>query len=199
MVRQLLTVTRLESGALKPRTEVVSLSTRARKAWEALGVDDVPFALEDGAAGWLAVADADQLDQVLWALLDNAVKYGAGSPVRAAIAVDEAERRVRLTIADQGPGIEDGDRERLFARFARGAEAGSDGGSGLGLYVSRELCRAMGGELVPGAGGRGRWGGVHDRAARASPATRASGARPAGASQPPDARTPGPGDPACRC
>jgi len=148
MVRQLLTVTRLESGALKPRSEVVSLSTRARKAWEALGEDDVPFAIDDGAAGWLAVADADQLDQVLWALLDNAVKYGAGSPVRAAISVDEAERRVRLTISDAGPGIAEADRERLFERFARGHEAGSDGGSGLGLYVSRELCRAMGGDLV---------------------------------------------------
>jgi signal transduction histidine kinase/HAMP domain-containing protein len=157
MVRQLLTVTRLESGALKPRMEVVSLSTRARKAWEALGVDDVPFALDDGAAGWLAVADADQLDQVLWALLDNAVKYGAGSPVRATIALDAGERRVRLTIADQGPGIAAADRDRLFARFARGEEAGSDGGSGLGLYVSRELSRAMGGDLVlePAGSGRG--------------------------------------------
>ena len=148
MVRQLLTVTRLESGALKPRTEVVSLSTRARKAWEALGVNDVPFGLEDRAAGWLAVADADQLDQVLWALLDNAVKYGASSPVRATIRVDEAEQRIRMTIEDQGPGIADADRNRLFARFARGREAGSDGGSGLGLYVSRELCRAMGGDLL---------------------------------------------------
>ena len=55
---------------------------------------------------------------------------------------------MRLTIADQGPGIAKGDRERLFERFARGREAGSDGGSGLGLYVSRELCRAMGGELI---------------------------------------------------
>jgi signal transduction histidine kinase len=157
MVRQLLTVTRLESGALKPRTEVVSLSTRARKAWEALGVDEVPFALDDQAAGWLAVADTDQLDQVLWALLDNAVKYGAGSPVRAAIAVDEAARRVRLTISDSGPGIVEGDRDRLFTRFARGHEAETDGGSGLGLYVSRELCRAMGGELVlePAASSRG--------------------------------------------
>ena len=156
MVRQLLTVTRLESGALKPRMEVVSLSTRARKAWEALGVDDVPFALDDGAAGWLAVADADQLDQVLWALLDNAVKYGAGSPVRATIALDEGERRVRLTIADLGPGIAEGDRDRLFARFARGEEAGSDGGSGLGLYVSRELSRAMGGDLLLEPAGLGR-------------------------------------------
>jgi hypothetical protein len=157
MVRQLLTVTRLESGALKPRTEVVSLSTRARKAWEALGVDDVPFTLDDGAAGWLAVADADQLDQVLWALLDNAVKYGAGTPVRATIVVDEIDRRVRLTIADHGPGIAEADRDRLFARFARGREAGSDGGSGLGLYVSRELCRAMGGDLLlePEVIGRG--------------------------------------------
>jgi signal transduction histidine kinase len=159
MVRQLLTVTRLESGALKPKSEVVSLSTRARKAWEALGVDDVAFELDDGAEGWLAVADADQLDQVLWALLDNAVKYGAGTPVRAAIVADEAARRVRLTIEDRGPGIAEGDRDRLFARFARGEEAGSDGGSGLGLYVSRELCRAMGGDLVmepaPATPGRG--------------------------------------------
>jgi signal transduction histidine kinase len=148
MVRQLLTVTRLESGALKPKSEVVSLSTRARKAWEALGVDEVAFALDDRAEGWLAVADADQLDQVLWALLDNAVKYGAGTPIRATIVADETEGRVRLTIEDHGPGIAQGDRDRLFTRFARGQDAGSDGGSGLGLYVSRELCRAMSGDLL---------------------------------------------------
>ena len=65
MVRQLLTVTRLESGALKPRVEVVNLAARTRRAWEALGADDVPFELEDRADGWLAIADADQLDQVV--------------------------------------------------------------------------------------------------------------------------------------
>jgi signal transduction histidine kinase/HAMP domain-containing protein len=156
MVRQLLTVTRLESGALKPRSEVLSLTTRVRKAWEALGVDEVAFDLQDDAAGWLAVADPDQLDQVLWALLDNAVKYGAGSPVRAAIDLDEEGRRVRLTISDEGPGVAEGDRDRLFARFERGAGATSDGGSGLGLYVSRELCRAMEGDLVLEPRERGR-------------------------------------------
>jgi signal transduction histidine kinase len=157
MVRQLLTVTRLESGALKPRSEVLSLATRVRKAWEALGVDEVTFDLDDQAGGWLAVADPDQLDQVLWALLDNAVKYGAGSPVRATIAVEKANRQIRLTIADGGPGISDEDRDRLFTRFERGSGSTSDGGSGLGLYVSRELCRAMGGELElePSAPGQG--------------------------------------------
>ncbi len=157
MVRQLLTVTRLESGALKPRSEVVSLATRVRKAWEALGVDDVDFDLDDGAGGWLAVADSDQLDQVLWALLDNAIKYGGATPITAAVDVDDATGRIELTITDGGPGIDDDDRGRLFTRFERGADATADGGSGLGLYVSRELCRAMGGDLVlePSAKGRG--------------------------------------------
>jgi signal transduction histidine kinase len=157
MVRQLLTVTRLESGALRPRNEVVSLATRVRKAWEALGVGHVEFELDDRASGWLAVADPDQLDQVLWALLDNAVKYGGGSPVRARIEVDASRRRMLLTIGDRGPGVREEDRRRLFARFARGSDAVSDSGSGLGLYVSRELCRAMDGDLIleqsrPGVG-----------------------------------------------
>ena len=51
MVRQLLTVTRLESGALRPRSEVVSLATRVRKAWEGLGADAVAFEVDDDAPG----------------------------------------------------------------------------------------------------------------------------------------------------
>jgi signal transduction histidine kinase/HAMP domain-containing protein len=148
MVRQLLTVTRLESGALHPRVEVVNLAARTRRAWEALAADDVPFELEDRADGWLAIADADQLDQVVWALLDNAVKYGRRTPVEAQIVPDPGGDRLRLTIADHGGGVAEDDRERLFGRFVRGNETTPDEGSGLGLFVSRELCRAMGGDLV---------------------------------------------------
>ena len=148
MVRQLLTVTRLESGALHPRSEVVALGPRVKRAWEALGVDDVPLQLDDGSRGWLAIADTDQLDQVLWALLDNAVKYGRHSPIAAGIAADPEQKRLRLTIADSGPGVPETERSRLFGRFARGDDTTADGGSGLGLYVSRELCRAMAGDLV---------------------------------------------------
>jgi len=118
----------------------------------------VPFRLEDRSAGWLAVADVDQLDQVLWALLDNALKYGAGAPISVEVAPDETATppRVRVTIADEGPGIAEGDRGSLFGRFERGSAATGEG-SGLGLYVSRALCRAMGGDLVlePQGSGRG--------------------------------------------
>jgi len=156
MVRQLLTVTRLESGALRPRSEVVALAHPVRRAWEALAASDVPFDIADGADGWLAVADVDQLDQVLWALLDNALKYGNHTAIEVEIA-PAPPGRLRLTIADHGPGVSEADRARLFRRFERGAERTADDGSGLGLYVSRELCRAMAGDLVlePAIPGRG--------------------------------------------
>ncbi len=163
MVRQLLTVTRLESGALKPRGEVVALAHPVRRAWEALAAEGVPFKVDDQSAGWLAVADVDQLDQVLWALLDNALKYGERTPILVDIAPVPAQRHLRLTVSDLGPGVGEGDRGRLFRRFERGAERTADDGSGLGLYVSRELCRAMDGDLVlePQLAGRGASFSVH--------------------------------------
>ncbi|MEO5965783.1 MAG: ATP-binding protein [Candidatus Limnocylindrales bacterium] len=148
MVRQLLTVSRIESGALRPRLEVLAPALRVRRTWEALGAAEVPFTLEDTSEGWLAVADPDQLDQVLWAILDNAVKYGNRGAINATVGVDRAASSVSITIADAGAGIAGADRERLFRRFERGAARPTGEGSGLGLYVSRELCRAMDGDLV---------------------------------------------------
>ena len=76
---------------------------------------------------------------------------------RSTVEIAVAGGRLRLTIADHGPGVADEDRGRLFGRFARGSAQNAEDGSGLGLYVARELCRAMGGDLVlePPAAGRG--------------------------------------------
>jgi two-component system, OmpR family, sensor histidine kinase VicK len=182
MVRQLLTVSRLDSGVLHPVAEVFALGPRVRRAWEALGASGVPFTLDDRAGGWLALADPDQVDQVIWGLLDNAVKYGGGTPINVSIdlvrregdAADErdesagsAARRglgpegraagggtLRVRVEDAGPGIADADRERLFERYARGSFPGAEG-TGLGLYVSRELARANRGDLVLDSKGPG--------------------------------------------
>ncbi len=148
MVRQLLTVSRLDSGVLRPVPEVFALGPRVRRAWDALGANEVPFDLADEANGWLAVADPDQVDQVLWALLDNAVKYGGRTPVAARLAVDAADGRVRLTVSDRGPGIGGEDRERLFERYARGGTSDDRDGTGLGLYVGRALARVNAGDLA---------------------------------------------------
>jgi signal transduction histidine kinase len=61
-----------------------------------------------------------------------------------------------MTISDHGPGVAEVDRPRLFTRFERGGDAARDGGSGLGLYVSRELCRAMRGDLFLEPAGNAR-------------------------------------------
>ncbi len=148
LVRQLLTVTRLEAGVLRPEAEVMAMAPRVRRAWEALNAAGASFELRDEAEGWLAVADADQLDQVLWALLDNAVKYGGrDGRVEVAIRPDGVLGRLHVTIADHGPGVSAADRERLFTRFTRGETQSSGEGTGLGLYVSRQLLLTMGGEL----------------------------------------------------
>ena len=148
IVQQLLLVGRLESKPPRPTADVLAIGPRVQRAWEALGVSDRPFALLDGAPDWLAVADGDQLDQVLWALLDNAVKYGQG-PVAVEIGADPDTRILWTTISDKGHGLDDGDRSWLFGRFERGVAGRISGnGSGLGLYVSRALMRGMGGDLV---------------------------------------------------
>ena len=148
IVRQLVATSRLESGTLRPAKEVLALAPRVRRAWDALAAVGVPFELVDEAAGWLAIADPDQLDQVLWALLDNAARYAGGAAIRATVAPRPQAGHLAVTIADGGPGVRPEDRGRIFERYERGAAGVSAEGTGLGLYVSRSLCQAMGGDLV---------------------------------------------------
>ncbi len=170
LVAQLLTVSRLEAGILHPREEVVALAPMVHRAWESLGHDEVPFSLHDESTGWLALADRDWVDQVVWALLDNAVKHGGGTPVEVEIRVERggldapvlasaasastapaapvvpagATDRLVVTIRDHGPGVPEAVRQRLFDRFSTG---GASGGTGLGLNVARGLLETMGGTI----------------------------------------------------
>jgi signal transduction histidine kinase len=147
MIRQLVTVSRVEAGTIRASREVLAVAPRVRRAWDALGASSIPFELVDDAAGWLAIADPDQLDQVLWALLDNSVRY-AGAPITVTVAPRPEHAQLAVTIADAGSGVKQEDRERIFERYERGSAGAGAEGTGLGLYVSRQLCRAMGGDLA---------------------------------------------------
>lgn len=86
------------------------------------------------------------LDQILTNLLSNASKYAAGATRLVAARVPDG--RVELAVHDQGPGIPDGFADQLFKRYRRDdATSSRVRGTGIGLYISRELARANGGDL----------------------------------------------------
>jgi signal transduction histidine kinase len=153
MVSQLLVASRLEAGVLQPRQEVFRPEPLVRRTWAALRADR-PFELVSTGEPRLVVADPDRFEQVLWALLDNAVKYSPeGSPVRLEIdsAAAGAQRRelVEIRVIDRGAGMEPQDAGHAFEQFYRAdaARRMAPDGSGVGLYAARGIVEAMGGSV----------------------------------------------------
>ena len=104
-----------------------------------------------------AIAEFRRVLQVLLNLVGNAIRYAPDNS-QVWIRLEDAGGRARLIVADQGPGLSDDQQAKVFEKFERLGRSGEDGGSGLGLYISRRLARAMGGELTvesaPGQGAR---------------------------------------------
>lgn len=96
----------------------------------------------------VATVDADALRQILVNLLKNAVKYAPGGKVEVKVAAEGA--CVRVSVADNGPGLSSDALRHAFDRFWRGDNSVTceTGGSGLGLAIARGLARGMGGELT---------------------------------------------------
>ena len=157
MVGQLLAVSRLEAGALEPRQEVFRVEPIIERTWEALRAEQRPFSLETDGPMQLAVGDPDRFEQVLWAVLDNAVKY---SPPRSEITVRvgaDGPSELGVAVADRGRGMTAELREHAFDQFFRSADArrAAPDGSGIGLYAARGLHGGHG-RLDPARGWRGR-------------------------------------------
>ena len=92
--------------------------------------------------------------QVLLNLIGNAIRYSPeGSTITVKLGADE--KRARVSVIDQGPGLDEQAQRIVFDKFERLGRSGG-GGSGLGLYISKRLAQAMGGDLTiastPGEG-----------------------------------------------
>jgi PAS domain S-box-containing protein len=94
----------------------------------------------------IGVWDPIRLEQALTNLLANAMKYGAGRPVR--IIMTSADDDLSLEVRDHGPGLAEKDLSRIFERFERAASARNYGGLGLGLYITRQIVEAHGGTVT---------------------------------------------------
>lgn len=101
----------------------------------------------DIPAGLSVLGTRDGLDHVIQNLIDNAIKYGGNSKVT--VRGEREGQRVRLSIADRGPGIPKGQEERIFERFYRidPGRSRERGGSGLGLAIVKSQIEAMGGRV----------------------------------------------------
>ena len=147
MVSQLLVASRLEAGVFTPQQEVFAVPPLVERTWAALRADR-PFELNVAGEPHLAVADPDRLEQVLWAVLDNAVKYSAGgSPIT--IEISPRDDNLVISVKDEGAGMDDDARDRAFEQFYRSEQARrlAPDGSGVGLYAARGLMEAMGGSI----------------------------------------------------
>jgi signal transduction histidine kinase len=147
MVGQLLVASRLEAGVLTAQQEVFAVAPLVERTWAALRADR-PFELVVDGAPHLAVADPDRLEQVLWAILDNAVKYSpAGSTISVHIKPEGGE--LSIVVRDEGIGMDETTLARAFEQFYRSGDARrlAPDGSGVGLYAASGLMEAMGGSL----------------------------------------------------
>jgi PAS domain S-box-containing protein len=89
--------------------------------------------------------DTYRMEQVIVNLLTNALKYGAGKPIN--IEVVKSETEIKVLVHDQGPGVKEEDRERIFERFERAVSPEQVSGLGLGLYIAKQIVEQNNGHI----------------------------------------------------
>ena len=159
LANEMVEAARLEDGRLELKRKRVELRDLVRRSLEAAQPTATPehrlrFDDRVGHELWV-LGDPMRLEIVIGNLIDNAIKYSPeGGDVLAQLSA--ADGLAVLSVRDQGIGIAAEDMSRLFVRFSRLAPHGDVPGTGLGLYLVRELARLHGGDIVaasmPGKG-----------------------------------------------
>lgn len=141
LLRDLLTASRLEAKSLEFHTHLVEVMPllEAAIASARAASPGVEIVL-DAEPGLVLIAEQDRVAQAVDNLLGNAIRHGA-PPVT--VTARRHGERVEISISDAGAGIPEHIRDRLFQRFATGSPSG---GTGLGLFIVRELARGLGGD-----------------------------------------------------
>ncbi|HJV88827.1 MAG TPA: sensor histidine kinase KdpD [Holophagaceae bacterium] len=148
LVSNLLDITRFESGAVRLNLEWMPLEEVVGAALNRMEdpLKGRPLKVDLPANLPLVAVDAVLLEQLLVNLLDNAAKHTPlGSPVEVKAWV--VEDRLTLAVADRGPGLAEGEEERIFEKLVRGGHHGSHPGSGLGLAICKAIAEAHGGAI----------------------------------------------------
>ncbi|MDQ3822919.1 MAG: cell wall metabolism sensor histidine kinase WalK, partial [Actinomycetota bacterium] len=151
IVDDLLLASHLDSGRLEPKVESCDARTLAEAVLDAAAThvpENVSLVLDAPKRLRRVAADPGQLRQVLANVVDNAVKYSPdGGEVR--LELEQRDGRMRFAVRDSGLGIPPKERGRIFEKFYRldPDMTRGIGGTGLGLYICRELVHRVGGRI----------------------------------------------------
>lgn len=152
LVEQLLELSRIESGDVPLRRQLVALAPLVSQVISEIGVAradrEVHLSGDISTDVPPVFADRERVHQVLFNLLDNAVRFTpAGGEVR--VTAERHNGAVDVHVADTGPGISSEHLPRLFERFYRvdPARSRDDGGTGIGLAIARSVVEAHGGRI----------------------------------------------------
>jgi two-component system phosphate regulon sensor histidine kinase PhoR len=143
----------LDSERLRLERVPVDLDGLARQVVEEMRIsfaerDDISIHFSSQQLDAYVAGDTDKLRQILMNLIENAVKYSPDGG-RIEVGLETRDSRVRVIVRDEGIGIPPGEEQRIFGKFYRVDPQLSRGvgGTGLGLYISRELVRRMQGRV----------------------------------------------------
>jgi PAS domain S-box-containing protein len=158
IVNDILWASRLESGRMSiaiERCDATAIATEVADAQRARAPGGIEFALTTAPDLPPVAADPDKLRQILTNLIDNAIKYSPDGG-RVELEVARSGGRVRFRVSDRGLGVPPAEQDRIFEKFFRldpNLTRGV-GGTGLGLYISRELVTRMNGRIWVDSDGR---------------------------------------------
>ena len=158
MIEQLLRFSRLEAGQARIHPEQVAVEEMVQRSLELLGDSldqhDVVVSVPAGMTLW---GDADGIANVLRNLLTTAAKFGPPG-TKIWVEAEGSDGGARVSISDEGPGVEPDERQAVFEQFHQTADGRARGGSGIGLSIARRYVELHGGEIGvdqrPGAGAR---------------------------------------------
>jgi two-component system, OmpR family, sensor histidine kinase QseC len=156
---QLLSLAAMDEAAVQPK-QTIDLANWVRQQLAALAHSAISKDMElslDAPDSLIRTVDLAALESVLSNLLDNAIRYGhSGGNVAVTLRSTGSQLLgFELIVSDDGPGISEADRERVFERFYR-VPGQTASGSGLGLAIVLQAARRMGGSITLSAGSSGR-------------------------------------------
>ncbi len=161
VVEDLLNVSKIEAGGMKYEMTPFDIEKAAKDLSTDLSITASKKGLTlnfvtDSKAPYTVNGDMEKIRQVILNVIDNAIKYTQKGGITVNLTKDTLKNLIRVAVTDTGMGISPEEKEKLFQKFSRG-EGGktNTGGSGLGLYLAKQIAEAHGGHISidsPGVG-----------------------------------------------